>query len=181
MARRKATPKASAHDIQLAWLEALMARNNGHMSPRILLDEARDESSPLHDQFCWDDDEAAEQYRLIQAGQIIRRWKGSVIRINSEQRTVTFEPVRRAQSPANNRSRGGASYRTIDEIMADPDQRDDMLRTVLRELQAYRRRYASIEALSSIWRAIDDAIDLHGSASFGDAVGDGEGASPPPV
>lgn len=37
-----------------------------------VLEKGRDESSELHKCFTWDNDEAAEKYRLIQARDIIR-------------------------------------------------------------------------------------------------------------
>lgn len=159
--RNPKAAKVSQQDITIAAFEALIARHGGRIGPHTLLEEARDPSSPFHDYFTWDDDEAAEQYRLIQAGQLIRRWKGSVIRIDSEQKVVKVESVRRVQSPISQRTKGGDSYETVEQIMADPTKREDMVRTVLKELSAYRKRYAQLLALADIWRAIDEAIELH--------------------
>lgn len=50
----------------------LSAENNGPVSPQMVLDRARDESSPLHDCFEWDNDVAAEKYRLVQARVLLR-------------------------------------------------------------------------------------------------------------
>jgi hypothetical protein len=44
----------------------------GRLQPPDVLDAARPETSPLHPAFEWDDGEAAEQFRLIQARQLIR-------------------------------------------------------------------------------------------------------------
>lgn len=159
MSKRKAKP--TQHDITLAAFEALLEKHEGRIGPRTLLDAARDQSSPFHDFFEWDDEVGGEQYRLIQAGQLIRRWHGSVVRIDSDTKTVKFETTRRVQSPAGSRHKGSDSYETIEQIMADPQKREDMLRTVLRELSAYRRRYAQLAALADVWQAIDEAVDLH--------------------
>lgn len=159
-------------DITVAAFEALIAKHGGRIGPAVLLDDARDPSSPFHEYFEWDDDEAAERYRLAQASQLIRRWKGSVVRIDAEAKTVRFEPVRRVQSPSAQREKAGSSYEPVESIMADPAKRDDMIRTVVRELQAYRRRYAELVALSDIWRAIDDAIELHLEEQKRDRPGD---------
>lgn len=148
-------------DIKLAAFEALIARHEGHVGPRTLLDAARDPGSPFHDEFEWDDGDAAELYRLAQASQLLRRWKGTIIKIDIEAKVVKVEAVRRVQSPESGRKRGADSYQPVESILANPQTRDDMLRTVLRELVAYRKRYAQLVALADIWRAIDDAIDLH--------------------
>jgi hypothetical protein len=157
---KKATTGA---DLTAAAVEALLAKHDGRISPQILLDEARDPASPFHDKFLWDDDEAAEQYRLMQASAMIRRWKGAIIRVNTQTRVVQVTPTRRVQSPENQRGKGQASYETTEQIMADPNKRESLIQTVLAELQAYRKRYAELVALSAVWAAIDEAIDLHGS------------------
>lgn len=148
-------------DVTIAAFEALIARTGGRIGPSVLLDDARDPSSPFHAYFEWDDGEAAERYRLSQASQLIRRWKGSIVRIDAQAKVVTFETVRRVQSPHAQREKSGNSYETVESIMGDPAKRADMIRTVLRELSAYRRRYAELVALSEVWRAIDDAVELH--------------------
>jgi hypothetical protein len=169
--------KVTQQDFLLAAYEALMARHNGRISPAALLEAAKDPSSPFHDFFEWDDDEAAEQFRLVQASQIIRRWKGSLMRIDAETKTVKIETVRRVQSPASDRSRGGASYQTVEEIMADPQKREDMLQTVLRELAAYRRRYSQMMALSEVWTAIDDALETLAPSRLDTAAQAGHGVA----
>lgn len=159
-------------DITAAAFEALLAKHGGRIGPAVLLEDARDPTSPFHDYFEWDDDEAAERYRLAQASQLIRRWKGSIVRVDADTKTVRFEPVRRVQSPSSQRAKAGASYELVESIMADPAKRDDMIRTVLRELQAYRKRYSELVALSDVWRAIDDAVDLHMDDERRDRPGD---------
>lgn len=152
--------KTTKADLRVAAYEALLARR-GTIGPADLVEAARDPASPLHELFEWDDRRAGEQYRLAQASELIRRWKGVVVRVDERTREVRVEAVRRVQSPSEQRGPGQRSYESVEAIMADPVKRDDMIRTALRELQAYRKRYAGLAALSDIWRAIDDAIELH--------------------
>lgn len=159
----KAKRKLTQHDLEQAWLEAFIERHGGRVSPRLLVDDARDPNCPFHHRIYADDDEtAADRYRMQIASQIIREWKGSIMKIDTEARVVHVESVRRVQSPMSSRGKGRESYETIEQIMADPQKRDDMVATVLRELNAYRKRYASILALSDVWDAIDQAMQLHG-------------------
>ena len=151
----------TSQDIKLAAFEALYERHGGRMSPRIILDEAASPSSPFHDEFIWDNEVAGEGYRLAQAAQLIRKWRGAILRIDQEKRVVHVEVVRRAQSPERQRGKGHDSYRTIEDIMADPDMREDMLRTVLKELNAYRKRYAQLYELAEVWAALDGVIEQH--------------------
>jgi len=73
---------------------------------------------------------------------------------------VTIKTTRRLQSPSGSREKGGASYQPVESVLSDPAKREDMIRTVLKELTAYRRRYAELTALADVWRAIDDAVEL---------------------
>lgn len=150
-------------DIALAAYEALLSRNGGNVGPLDVLNEASDAASPLHELFEWDNSEAGHRYRLAQASALIRRWKGSVMRIDAEAKVVRVEAVRRVESPAGQRSTGGRSYMPVEAIMANPETRDDMIRTVLKELSSYRKRYAALVALSDVWAAIDEAVELHTS------------------
>ena len=145
----------SKQDLKLAAFESLCRENNGRLSPQILLDHARDPSSPFHEDFEWNDDAAADKYRLVQASVMIRRWKGSIIRIDQEAKTISFQPVRRVQSPRAERGSGRSSYVTVEDIMADPELRKDMLQTALKELQSYRRRYSELSELAEVWAALD--------------------------
>jgi hypothetical protein len=148
-------------DVTEAALETLVRKHGGRVGPSDLLDEACDPASPFHCLFEWDDSEAADLYRLAQAAGLLRRWRGSIIRIHAQTREVEITTTRRVESPQGERGKGRSSYMPTEKIMADPQMRDDMIRTVLRELSAYRKRYSDLVALSEVWRAIDDAMDLH--------------------
>ena len=52
-------------------LEAIQQKN-GQITAHLVVDQARPISSPLHPIFQWDDEQAAEQYRLHQARNLIR-------------------------------------------------------------------------------------------------------------
>lgn len=53
-------------------LRALADVHDGRLTPRIVLDEARPDTSPLHSGFEWDDLRAAERYREGQARLLLR-------------------------------------------------------------------------------------------------------------
>ena len=52
-----------------------LAEKHGGITAEIVLQAAAKKSSPLHSHFNWDDSSAARQYRLVQAGELIRRIK----------------------------------------------------------------------------------------------------------
>lgn len=157
------TKAPTQQDIELEAWENLLAKHGGALSPPDIVEAAKAPEHPFHCKFDWDDTSAGARFRLIQASQLLRAWRGTVMRIDTERRMVRFEAQRRVQSPMSGRGRAQASYLTVEEIMADPVKRDDMMRTVLRELLAYRNRYAKLNALAEVWFAIDTAIELHGA------------------
>lgn len=144
-------------DLRIAAFEMLYKKHDGRIGPRELLDAAQDSSSPLHDQFEWDDEQGGEMYRLAQAGQLIRRWRGLIVRPGSDPRFLVVKTERRVQSPVSSRGQEKPSYMSVEKIMADPELRADMLQTVLLELQSYRQRYAQLHELADVWAAFDDA------------------------
>ena len=85
---------------------------HGHLTPEIVLDDARDESSPLHDHFDWDDASAAEAHRLDQARGLIRRVK--VRRISADGAAVRVRMFASIQEAPGTKG----AYRRIDELDA---------------------------------------------------------------
>lgn len=52
-----------------------LEKDSGRLVPGDVVEAARDPDSPLHSHFTWDDTEAADKYRLQQAGVLIRSVK----------------------------------------------------------------------------------------------------------
>jgi hypothetical protein len=53
-------------------LRDLARTHGGRLTPEAVVETASEESHPLHDCFCWDDAEAAHNYRLVMARAMIR-------------------------------------------------------------------------------------------------------------
>lgn len=140
-------------------LLALYEARDGMLSARDVIDAARDTGSPLHDEFEWDDDTAAENYRLAQAGMLIRRVKLTIIKTHPKTKKVTAEVTRQFQAnppPASGHERE-RGFDTVESMLADHDKRAALLAMVLKEMQSYRRRYAQLSELADVWAAIDAA------------------------
>jgi len=138
----------------------LLAINEGHgvLTPELVVERSRDPSSALHQFFEWDDDQAAEKFRLVQAGALIRRVKLTVVRASTETKVVTFSSVRAFVSPSSERKskkhpEGG--YAPIQTVLSDDDRRADLIATARSELMALRRKYETLEELSAVWAAVD--------------------------
>ena len=121
--------------------EALVAlvERDGSITPASVLDEARDEASPLHTHFEWDDSEAAEQYRLVQARGLIRRYKVTV-----EVKPDTFVKVRQFSSVPAADPDDGTDYVLTSEALKDDVQRDFIFQQCIREIATLRAKYGAL-------------------------------------
>lgn len=124
----------------------------GDLTPERVVDVARDQSHPLHSQFEWDDEAAGEAYRRSQASDLIRS-----VRIryaedtDGKDKTVRgFVSVRPADAPHR-------IYRPVDEVMADPLQRQMLLRDARREFKAFEKKYGHLSEYAEIIAGEDAA------------------------
>lgn len=138
-------------------IQAIAKRENGHLTPEAIVEAARNKRSKLHSYFTWDDGEAAEKWRLAEAGYLIRRIKLTVIRRAADEKSVVLTMTREFHSRGSLRGKGG-SYEPIAEIMRDDDKQDELLQQALAELAAYRRKYAGLKLLAEVWEVLDPLL-----------------------
>lgn len=131
-----------------AHLELLRQRCKGEITPTDVLDDARHNNSPLHTFFEWDDGEAAEQYRLQQARGLIR----SVVAIY----TSPDKPAIRQKMFVHINEPGAPHYRETSHAMSRTDTRRAVLQRAWRELQEWRKRYASLKEFADLVEVIDE-------------------------
>lgn len=122
----------------------------GIVLPERVVEFARNPETALHSKFTWDDTEAARQYRLWQARQIIR------VTVRMVQLPERLEPtqVRAYVSLPDDRKCGGG-YRSITKVMDSDDLRQQLLDAAKEELATFRRKYRDIKELAEINQAID--------------------------
>jgi hypothetical protein len=73
---------------------------------------------------------------------------------------VKITTTRQFQSRPSQRTATGG-YESIEQILEDPDKRVELLLQVMKEIMAYRRRYAELSELDGVWQAVDEvAADL---------------------
>ena len=119
------------------------------LTPANLLDANRDENAPLHNEFEWNDAVAAEEYRLSQAGYIIR-----MLCVRQEEKPGA-EPVRAFFRVDNDTK----SYDSISVILQNEDKHKMLLRTAYAELEAFRRKYEQLSELELLFDCINDCIN----------------------
>lgn len=124
---------------------------SGLLRPEAVVEHAADESSALHRYFTWDDGEAAQAYRLLQARQLIRV---AVTVLES-----TSDRVRAFVSLTSDRKVDGG-YRAMVDVLDDPTLLDQMLADAKAELSAFTRKYRMLREageLSGVFEAITSA------------------------
>ena len=129
-------------------LERIRTYNNGRLESEMVVDAARAPENPLHPVFEWDDEAAANKFRIEQAKYLIRS-----VEVVVENRPDA-PPLRAFVSVVRDDDR---SYTSVSHAMADANLRQQVLLQALKELEAWRQRYAELVELANVMVAIDEA------------------------
>ena len=128
-------------------LRQIAEQHDGVVKPEDVVAAAEPKDSPLHNSFCWDDNEAARLYRLHQARNILRVCATYID--NGSERVATRAFV----SLTPDREDEGGGYRTMESILQVTAQRNQMLADALSELQAFERKYGALKELAAVFVA----------------------------
>lgn len=116
---------------------AKLMEGTGYTTPRIVVNDARDPKSPLHDYFEWDQKVAAEKWRIEQAGYLLRHISIEVLG-NDKQEIRGFYSV----TPSSDMHASEPKvYVSLNTILTDKDKRDEVIAYALRELNGWMQRY----------------------------------------
>lgn len=121
-------------------------RKHGHITPEIVLDESRAEDSALHSCFEWNDEVAAEKYRIQQATHLIVNL--TVFSEHTEQKA----PVRAFVNVSTERK---GSFISVSSAMQATKTREVVLKNALRELESFKAKYKNLVEFSELFAAIE--------------------------
>lgn len=133
---------------------------NGTVSKEAFLDASRPVSSPTHSLFEWDDATAAERYRLVQSGRYIRDLRVTLIRHESDVKTMDVQITNSAEYEGRGFMNGrenrlsGVSYNSAMQVLTDKEKRENALRHAKAELRIFRRKYESFKELAGVMNEI---------------------------
>lgn len=138
-------------------IRTLAEKNGGEITPEIVLDEAKRKSSPLHGYFCWDNNKAAQEYRLIQAASLIRRIKVTYqtgeetsVRVRAY---INVNPTKREEETPEEQARG--VYVPYEKAISVESYTDQMMAGCRRDVEAFRRKYSALQQAARIIKAMD--------------------------
>lgn len=115
----------------------------GRLTAEQFVEENRPEGAPMHGAFDWDNDIAADKWRLHQARHIIASLE---IRVEEKPPVRAFFNITRSEP----------TYSHIESILQRPDETELLLKTALAELTAFRKKYANLKELAGVFAAIDE-------------------------
>lgn len=125
--------------------------SHGELSPRLVLDEARDPAHPLHSRFEWDDSIAAERWRVHQAHELIQSVK--IVYRQAKGKT----PAKDIRAFHAVRTPNGHVYEPAENIAADELLTAMVLRDMERDWKALKTRYGHFAEFVRMVR--DDTAD----------------------
>jgi hypothetical protein len=129
-------------------LEAIWQERKA-ISPAIVVDVARDEAHPLHTRFEWNDTEAGERFRLIQAAALIRS-----VRVIYKTDESTGEESRRRAYVSTGLPTRPSEYLPTDEALANPLTYQLVLRSFERAILALKRQYGHLKEYEAMVQAL---------------------------
>lgn len=114
-------------------------------TPDEIVNAARDESTELHKCFEWDNDVAADKYRIIQAREVVRHLviQEQEVPLDRPEIRVFFKPKK------------VDGYEHVRHIVRNDDSYENLLKQAWAELQAFKRKYSCLKELQEILDLID--------------------------
>ena len=144
-------------------LDTIRARRG--LTPENVVQDARSAKSPLHQYFEWDDLKAAQNYRIGQAGHLIR--SVTIIMQEPESGQADLPAVELAMKPVTvrafmpvHRSDGERVYESTAIALSDTEYRRQVLEQAHSELSAVARKYRELQELAGVVKAIDQVGEI---------------------
>ena len=148
------------NDAQINHLKGLEAE--GRLTPSAVLEDARQESSPLHTLYTWDINEAAERYWIEQTRAIIRE-----VYVEVRTTIVVFDAPRYVSDPALPGNQEG--YVSVGELSKNPElSRLAVLKEISRAMSMLKRAQkvsASLGISTTLTDVLTQVEDLRAALS----------------
>jgi hypothetical protein len=113
---------------------------HGALTPELVVDAASAPTHPLHPRFEWDDTEAARQYRLVQAGRIIRSVRVEVEPAAGRDPVQVRAFLSRNDIGVADEPDEVGTYEPVESVIADDIKRSAWFRRLEQDWKALRRR-----------------------------------------
>lgn len=128
-------------------LEKIEAKE-GELTKENVLKAARAKSSKIHKCFEWDNEKAAEKFRLHQANLLI----DSVVVIYDE------APDTEVRAFVNIGDNAQGRFISVRSALENAESKDIVLARAIAELQAFKRKYENLSELSKVFSVIAELV-----------------------
>lgn len=145
-AYKRVMPLRGTSTLVIEELKELTLKKDGLIRAADVVDAARDKNSALHGKFEWDDGEAGEKYRLVQARALLAV---CVQYIDSGAKRV---PTKVFVSLSTDRTKrdGEAGYRAFVDVIENEDMRTQLLMDSLNQMRSFEQRYKTLKELEGL-------------------------------
>jgi hypothetical protein len=130
-------------------VEKLIEAHGQKLKAEDVVTAAEHLTSPLHVAFEWDDNKAAHEYRVVQAQHLLRSVQITIVTPAGSEVTTRATVTRERHGQPGKRD-----YSTTEYALSDEELRAEVLKQALRELAAFRRRYAELSELAQVFAII---------------------------
>jgi hypothetical protein len=120
---------------------------NGPVTPHAVVEDATPEDSPLHPLFEWDNEEAANNYRVIQARQVIR--SVAVVYATPKEKETKIRAFVSVSPDA------GRSYMSSARVMSDQELRKQVFDGIVKELHRLKEKMRQFQEFSGVINEIE--------------------------
>lgn len=140
---------------------AILEEENNGLIPEILVEDAKRKDSPLHDWFEWDDKRAANRYRIEQGEKLLRSIVVMVKSGEDEEREIrAFHAVEvKDAEPSEREGYNRKRYVSIGNVLSDQNYRKQLVESALRELETWRKKYATYHELVLAVEAVSKVLE----------------------
>lgn len=122
----------------------------GQITAEKFLKDAKRKNSPTHGYFEWDNNRAAQEYRLEQARLLIRSVDIIVISDGKEFETRAFHHIKINEDET--------AYVSTNVIFSNKDYYFQVLENAISEIKSWQEQYRNYRELSKIFEAVDLTI-----------------------
>jgi hypothetical protein len=131
---------------------SIIEENEGKEVPQRIVDSARDETSPMHFYFEWDDEIAGEQWRLSQARYMAR---AIVIIQKSDKKTSSIRAFVCISNSEDNENTKESRYAFSITALQDEKMYQNLLKNAMKQLIQWKKQYENFKEFRNIIMEID--------------------------
>ena len=147
-------------------LEQLREKNGGRLTPADVVEAARRRRSAMHKAFTWNNDAAADAYRLVEAQHLLRSIEVRVTVETPGKPTKVLTRLYVHNEPTEkdllDDPDAEPAYTSIQTVLTDADATKQLLAKARRDIQIYKRKYVILRTLAhfdTLFDAIDDLLE----------------------